>query len=158
MPRLVDQALDAIGSPDPLVAAEGVSLAISFFEHAHGRTEGLDWPEVIAEPAGPADVARLRGRLVDLVRGEASAPVAGAAVFALGKLHDPGLTGFFVEVLQRYLNADAAVLYQVMIALDNLGVNVFAGRRSMSVLAEQENRALAAEFLRRFEVGGRTAP
>jgi hypothetical protein len=38
-----------------------------------------------------------------------------------------------------------------MIALDNLGVAVFAGGRSMSVLAEDENRALAAEFLRQGE-------
>jgi hypothetical protein len=72
----------------------------------------------------------------------------GAAVFALGKRYDPDLTGFFVEVLRNYLTGDAGVLYQAMIALDNLGAPVFGGRTSMSVLAEAENRALAAEFLR----------
>src|SRR5262249_14427100 len=154
MPRLVDQALDAIGDTDSEVAADGIRLAASFFEHSHGRTEGLDREEGLAEPAGPADLARLRGRLVDRRRAGAAAPVAGAAVFALGKLYDPGLTGFFVEVLQRHLHGDANVLYQAMIALDNLDVDVFAGRRSMSVLAEAENRAMAAEFLRRFDTGG----
>ena len=154
MPRLVDQALDAIGDTEPAVAADGIRLAASFFEHSHGRTEGLDREEVLAEPAGPADLARLRGHLVDLVRAGVPAPAAGAAVFALGKLYDPGLTGFFVEVLQRYLRGDANVLYQAMIALDNLDTDVFAGRRSMSVLEEAENRALAAEFLGRFDTGG----
>jgi len=148
MPRLMDEALDAIGDTDPEVAAVGIRMAASFFEQAHGQTEGLDREEVLAEPAGPEDVARLRSRLVELVRTGVPAPVAGAAVFALGKLYDPGLTGFFVEVLRRYLHADAGVLYQAMIALDNLGVGVFADRRSMSVLAEDENRVLATEFLR----------
>jgi hypothetical protein len=152
MPRLVGEALDAIGDEDPEVAGDGIRLAASFFEHSHGQTRGLEREDVLAEPASPADLARLRGRLVDLVRAGAPAPVVGAAVFALGKLYDPGLTGFFVEALRHYLHADAGVLYQAMIALDNLGVGVFAGRRSMSARAEGENRSLAAEFLRRSDV------
>ena len=154
MARLVDEALDAIADGDPDVATDGIRLAMSFFEHSHGRTEGLDREDVLTEPAGPDDLSRLRDRLVDLVRAGVPAPVAGAAVFALGKLHDPALTGFFVGVLRDQLHADANVLYQAMIALDNLGVDIFAGHRSMSVRAEAENRALAAQFLRRFETGG----
>jgi hypothetical protein len=154
MSRLVDEALNAIGDADPEVAGDGIRLAVSYFEHSHGRTQGLDREEVLAEPASPADLTRLRERLVDLVRAGAPAPVAAAAVFALGKLYDPDLTGFFVGVLRHYLHADAGVLYQAMIALDNLGVGVFAGRQSMSVLAEDENRALAAEYLRQSDAGG----
>jgi HEAT repeat protein len=151
MPRLVEEALDAIGDDEPELVADGIRLAASFFEHSHGQTQGLDREEVLAEPASPADLAQLRGRLVDLVWAGAPARLTGAAVFALGKTYDPSLTAFFVEVLRTYLHADAGVLYQAMIALDNLGVGVFAGRCSMSVLAEEENRALAAEFLRRCE-------
>jgi hypothetical protein len=151
MPQLVNESFDAIGGDNPELVADGILLAASFFECSHGQTQGLFREEVLAEPASPADLARLRGRLVDLVRQEAPSPVAGAAVFALGKLYDPGLIGFFVEVLRRYLHTDAGVLYQAMIALDNLGVNVFAGRHSMSVLADDENRALATEFLRQSE-------
>jgi HEAT repeat protein len=149
MRRLVDEALSAIAHEDPEVSTEGIRLAISFFEHSLGQTAGLDREDVVAEPASPADVARLRASLVDLVHVGAPDPVAGAAVFALGKLHNPGLTEFFVEVLRTYLRGNAGVLYQAMIALDNLGVDVFGGRQSMSVLAEEENRALAHEFLRR---------
>ena len=153
MPQLVDKALDAIGSDTPERVAEGILLATSFFEFINGQTQGLCREEVIAEPASPADLARLSGRLVDLVEQGAPAPAVGGAVFALGKLYDPGLIGFFVDVLRRYLQTDAGVLYQAMIALDNLGVSVFAGRRSMSVLATDENRALATEFLRRSGTG-----
>jgi hypothetical protein len=146
----MEEVLDAIGDDDPEVVAEGIRLAVLFFEHSHGQAQGLDREEVLAEPASPADLTRLRGRLVDLVRAGAPAPLAGAAVFALGKAYDPSLAPLFVEVLRGYVHADAGVLYQAMIALDNLGVGVFAGRRSMSVLAEDENRALAAEFLRQW--------
>ena len=151
MSRLVDVALDAIGDDNPEVVADGIRLAASFVEHSHGQTQGLDREEVLAEPASPGDVTRLRGRLVDLVREGAPATLTGAAVFALGKAYDPSLRAFFIEVLRDYLRADPGVLYQAMIALDNLGVSVFAGRQSMSVLAEDENRALATEFLRQCE-------
>jgi hypothetical protein len=90
-----------------------------------------------------------------LVRKGPPADVTGLAVFALGKLFDPGLTEFFVQVLRDHLHGDAGVLYQAMIALDNLGANVFAGRQSMSIRAEDENRALAADFVRRADLRGR---
>jgi hypothetical protein len=146
MPSLVETALDALGRDDP---SEGISLAACFFEESVGKTLGLDRPEVLARPATAPVVARLRDRLVDLVRAGAPAPATGAAVFALGKLHDPGLGPFFVEVLRDQLDRDAGVLYQAMIALDNLGADVFAGRDAMSVAEPDANRALAAAFLHR---------
>jgi len=146
MADLVQMALDSPGRDDP---TEGISLAASFFERSLGNTLGLDRPEVLARPATAPEVERLRDRLVDLVRSGSPAPVAGAAVFALGKLHDPGLGPFFVEVLRDQLHRDAGVLYQAMIALDNLGADVFAGRGSMSVAEPEANRALAAAFLHR---------
>ncbi len=154
MPQLVNQALEAIGSGDPDAALGGIRLAASFFEHSLGQVRGLDREEVLAEPATPPELEQLRERLIALVRGGATPPVAGAAVFALGKLHDPELRPFFVGLLWDYLHGDAVVLYQAMSALDNLGVGVFAGRRSMSMLEESRNRALAAEFLRQSGAGG----
>ena len=113
MADLVQMALDSPGRDDP---TEGISLAASFFERSLGNTLGLDRPEVLARPATAPEVERLRDRLVELVRSGAPAPVAGAAVFALGKLHDPGLGPFFVEVLRDQLHRDGGVLYQAMIA------------------------------------------
>ena len=152
MSRLVDQALAAIGSADPETAVHGIELAISFIEHYRGQIEGLSYDEVIHEPATPADLKLLRDRLVELVRTRPPAQVASAAVFALGKLFDKQLQPFFIEVLRNHLHGDAGVLYQAMIALDNLDVEVFAGQRSMSILDEQLNRELAARFLQQSEV------
>ena len=146
MPSLVETALDALGRDDP---SAGISLAASFFERSLGNTIGLDRPEVLARPATEQEVVRLRDRLVELVRSGAPVPVAGTAVFALGKLYDPGLGPFFVEVLRDQLHRDAGVLYQAMIVPDNLGADVFAGRGSMSVAEADGNRALAAAFLHR---------
>src|SRR3982751_1065621 len=111
MPSLVEMVLDALDRDDP---SEGIRLAASVFEQSLGNTLGLDRPEVLARPATAQEVARLRDRLVDLVRSGAPAPVAGAAVFALGKLHDPDLQAFFVEVVRDHLQRDAGVLYQAM--------------------------------------------
>ncbi len=145
MPSLVETVLDLLTGDDP---GEGIALAVSYFEQSLGNTLGLDRPEVLAQPATAQEVARLRDRLVGLIRSGAQAPVAGAVVFALGKLYDPGLERFFVEVMRDHLLRDAGVLYQAMIALDNLGVGVFAGRDSMSAAEVDENRTLAAAFLR----------
>jgi hypothetical protein len=153
MPRLAEQALDALGGTDPETVGEGIRLAQSIFESSHGQAAGLDRPEVVGEPATPQELAALRDRLAALVRSRPDDPVASAAVFTLGKLHDSGLAPFFTEVLRAYLDGDAGVLYQAMIALDNLGVEVFAGRTSMSVRVAAENRALAAAFLRRHTPG-----
>jgi hypothetical protein len=154
MARLIDQARKAIRADDPEAVVGGIRLAMSFIEHARGQTDGLDWPEVVADPATPADLDRLRDLLTELVRARPSPAVAGLAVFALGKLYDPDLTEFFVQVLRDYLHGDAEVLYQALIALDNLGANVFAGRQSMSIRDEHENRAMAADFVRRADLHG----
>ena len=50
--------------------------------------------------------------------------------------------------MRDHIHRDAGVLYQAMIAPDNLGAEVSAGRDSMSVAQADENRALAAAFLR----------
>lgn len=155
MERLVDQALDAIRSADPQVVDDGIRVARSFFEHSHGQAQGLDRPEVVNEPANADDLGRLREALMDLVRRGPEPAVAGSAVFTLGKAGDPGLIGFFTQVIRDYLHGDAGVLYQAMIALDNLGANVFAGRRAMSVREEDVNRALATDFVRRADQRGR---
>jgi hypothetical protein len=155
MTRLIHQACEAIRGDDAQTVEAGVRLALSFIEQARGRADGLDRPDVIAEPAAPEDLERLRDRLTELVRGGPPDDVASLAVFALGKLYDAGLTEFFVQVLRDYGHGDAGVLYQAMIALDNLGANVFGGRQSMSIRDEDENRALAADFVRRADQRGR---
>src|SRR4051794_4854303 len=118
MARLIDQAGEAIRADDPETVIDGIQLAMSFLEHHRGQTDGLDRPDVVAEPATPADLDQLRDQLTELVQGGPPDDVASSAVFALGKLYDSGLTEFFVQVLRDYGHGDARVLYQAMIALD----------------------------------------
>ncbi len=143
MATLAEQALASLDSDRPEL---GIELAVSFFELAAGRRTGLDRFEVRGEPATANELVRLRERLVERVR--SGAPMAGGAVFALGKLHAAGLAPFFVEVVRSQLDGDENVLYQAMIALDNLGEPVFAGQDSMSVTDVAENRSLAVGYLK----------
>ncbi|MCC7425199.1 MAG: hypothetical protein IT428_33430 [Planctomycetaceae bacterium] len=158
MLHLMDEALEGLRSENPESVRQAVLLACSFFECARGQTSGLYRKEVLAEPASREDIERLRGELVDRVRHDSGFPATGGAVFALSKLDDPELTAVFVEVLRRYLHTDASILFNAMIALRNLGYDVFAGRRSMSILPADENCSMAAEFLRRWDCGDVPAP
>jgi hypothetical protein len=154
MGRLAGMALDALGSGDAEDVEEGIGLARSFLELSLGRMTGLYREEVLDEPASPEELAEMRRRLIGLARGRVPVRVAQAALHALGRLFDPELTGVFVEVLRDHRDADAGALYQAMIALDNLGLDVFAGREVRSIREEAENRRLAAEFLARIETAG----
>src|SRR4051812_20655928 len=156
MPRLIEVALHALRSAEPKEFENGVSLAINFIELSLGQAHGLDRPEVLAEPATRDDVATLRAQLRDRV-GPGSPPLfEGMAVVALGKLYDSTLEPLFIDVLRRHVatGGEGNVLYQAMIALDNLGVRVFAGRPAVGVLDEDENRQSAAAFLRQLESHG----
>ncbi len=143
MTRLVATTLERLAAADP---GEGIELAQSFFELANGNRLGLWHPEVRDQPATAAELEQMSERLVALAR---SGPpsIVGSAVFALGKRSEPDLIPCFIEVMRAHLDRDAGVLYQAMIALDNLDVQVFPGRDSMSLHDEDENRAAAAAFL-----------
>ncbi len=85
--------------------------------------------------------------LVRLAReGDPPAPAA-AAIFALGKRRDPTLEGLFVDLLREHVGGDVGMLYQAMVALDQLGFDLFESRETHSVLDAEINRALASKFL-----------
>ena len=153
MPRLMDEALRALQHPDPQVVGDGLLLAASFFEHAHGQTQGLIRMDVVTEPATPANLARLKQSLMTLIDSHRSTDLTGSAIWALGKSYQKELTPYFVNLLREYLDQDSGVLYQTMIALDNLEENVFDGRNSVSIKDEYENQMLAAAYIKRVDAG-----
>lgn len=87
--------------------------------------------------------------LVRLAREGAPPAPAAAAVFALGKRRDPMMEALFVDLLREHVEVegDVGVLYQAMVALDNLGLAVFNRRDGHSALDADINRALAEKFL-----------
>jgi hypothetical protein len=127
--------LAALESPDEAEVLDGVLGAVLLIE-----ATGPDGRLIPTE----REVVKALERLARA--GDPPAPAAGA-VFALGKRHDRALEGLFVELLREHVDGDANVLYQAMIALDNLDVPVFAGRDSMSVFDVEVNRLLARKYL-----------
>jgi hypothetical protein len=70
---------------------------------------------------------------------------------ALGALGDPELIPLFRRCLSWQLaNQDTGGVYAAMIALDELGEDVFAGRHSRSVAEWELNRGLAVAYLKGF--------
>lgn len=154
MPRLIDEALNALQHADPQTVNDGITLATSFFEHAHGQKQGLFRMDVLTQPATPADLVRLQQGLMTLIDSRRSVDLTTSAIWALGKCYQAELTPYFVNLLREYLSKDPGVLYQTMIALDNLDENVFDGRNSASLKEERENQVLAAAYLKRVDGAG----
>jgi len=71
-----------------------------------------------------------------------------AAYFALGKRCDPADVPFLRDRLKVELNRDPQVFFQVMIALENMGEDVFSPERdSYSILDAELNRSDAIRYL-----------
>jgi len=74
--------------------------------------------------------------------------ILSAAYFALGKRCDPADVPFLRDRLKVELNRDPQVLFQVMIALENMGEDVFSPERdSYSILDAELNRSDAIRYL-----------
>lgn len=104
-------------------------------------------PEVAAEPV---DLVAQDSLIASLKRLAATRPddaEVGAVYWALGKVMDPALREFFVDGLEEHLHRDPGVLFQVLIALDNLGEPVFKRRQSLSFNDVAENRADGEAYL-----------
>ena len=69
----------------------------------------------------------------------------GAALWALGKLSDHGLKGFFAKMLGKTLHTNADATYQALVALDNLGEDVLP--HGGGSLDHERNRRLAETYL-----------
>jgi hypothetical protein len=73
----------------------------------------------------------------------------GAVVWVLGKFHRPELRGFFERVLREELAGEGAVLWQALVALDNLEPGILRENGGGSILDVERNRVIARERLER---------
>ncbi len=96
-----------------------------------------------------AEAMRRKQELVRLVEENPDHADLGTAVWAPGKLFDPLLKPLFESVLRRHLDGDAGVLYQAIIALDNLEVEFPEAEGSFSIYEEEKNRRMAGAYLER---------
>jgi hypothetical protein len=99
--------------------------------------------EIVRAEATSEDIEQLKQAVVSFVERK------GFGCWALGKCLDPSLKPLFISVLRRQLPGDVGELFEAMIALSNLGEDVFDGEESRSSLAVEHNRQLAEAYLER---------
>ena len=132
------------------IDSQFLTAAAFRLEAARGVRHSDFETEIIAE-AGldttpPDDLART---LWDwLATTGADSPLRSSAYWALGKRHDPRDLTSLVAVLHRELPRDADAVYQILIALENLGEPVFPPEhRAHSSRDHDSNRAAAQRYL-----------
>ena len=99
---------------------------------------------------GSVEADRLARELVAFVMedSEDEPGYRGSVYWALGKRCDPALVAFFRERLSVELARDVGAVYQILIALEDAGEEVFSpARSSRSVLDDEMNRADAVRYL-----------
>ncbi|MFT5051945.1 MAG: hypothetical protein ACI8QZ_003376 [Chlamydiales bacterium] len=80
-----------------------------------------EWPKGLIQFEVDAHcINELHGSLMHFVRGNWSHPQAGLAIWAIGKLVRAEDETLFAEALEHGLHGDDNLLYQAVIALDNL--------------------------------------
>jgi hypothetical protein len=140
--------------------SEAVMQAAFLFEKANlgaeaspalGASRG--WTrEVMGEPVDLAARDQLVQSLRQLALERPDDPAAGGLFWALGKVGDPSLLPFFQQALAQQLERNPGAVYQILIALENLGQRPFEGAGERSARNAAENVELARRYLAK--VGG----
>jgi hypothetical protein len=152
----VDHILSVLQSGSLPEQSEALLRAMFFFEKALGRPDCC-WPDdVVTEKPTEEKVSRLRDGLARFVAAHLRPPPVASALSALSVLRDPSLRDLFRRCLEENAHAgpDMGLLYSAMIALDNLGEQVFPlehGRGHASLTEYERNLRLAVAYLKRGE-------
>jgi hypothetical protein len=105
-------------------------------------SEQTEFPWVQAD-----DVERLKQALVAFVRCHPHHPQLCSAIFGLYYLAAPDTKRLFIEVLRDCLGRDSDALYQTLVALQDLGEDVFGPVASTSAHDVEQNERIAREYL-----------
>lgn len=105
-------------------------------------SEDAEYPLVQAD-----DIDRLKLALISFVRRHLHHPQLCSAIFAVYYLAAPDTKGLLIEVLRDCLGRDSHALYQTMLALEELGENLYGARGSRSSSDVELNERLARDYL-----------
>jgi hypothetical protein len=105
-------------------------------------SEATEYPWVHAD-----DAERLKQALVGFVRQHPHHPQLGSAVHALYYLAAPETKDLLVEVLRDCLGRDAGALYQTILALEELGENLYGTPTDSSVVETEHHEHVARAYL-----------
>ncbi|MEW8073997.1 MAG: hypothetical protein AB2826_26655 [Candidatus Thiodiazotropha sp.] len=105
------------------------------------------WDEDIQEiNITQAQVLMLKATLFEFIKDNLDDPNVGTAIWVFGKIAVTDDKVFLVGLLKRYVDNNPQVLYQVMIALNNLGEVIF-NEKSSSLIDYELNVNLAKKYL-----------
>ena len=108
--------------------------------------------QVASGDFGADDVASLRDALLGYSRTHSDHPSRGAAYWGLAALHDANDLDFFRDLLQIESSretVDEHVLWQVMIALDNIGEDLMEAFQTDSVFGAADRLTVSKLYLAR---------
>jgi hypothetical protein len=168
MDKFVEKLISDLNSNNQAAVQESL-LQTSFIFEKH-RGVGVNWDierqitslgwsrEVAATHFSDAHIAALKSAVIDYFERNPENENAASALSALSALMDARMKQFFVKALRIYVDTDPAALYQAMIGLEDIGEDVFAGRRSKGITMTEVNVQLAREYLERQDQKQSDAP
>lgn len=159
MDKFVEKLISDLHSNNPAAVQESLLQTSFIFEKRRGVGANLEiesqitslcWSrEVATTRFSDADIAALKTSVIDYIERCPANENAASALSALSALWDASTKPIFVKALRIYVDSNPDTLYQAMIGLDDIGEDVFAGRRRKSITMKEENTRLAREYLER---------
>ena len=144
---MIEQIKNGLLSSDEKSQQDSIYIIGYAFEKFRGLDDGYTPIEVRTADIDNNDIVVLKNMLVDYLSGNPSELNRASAYNALRKTLDENLKEYLVEALRKELDDSAIVLYQIMMALTDIGEDCFDGRQSLSEFDVEENIASAKQYL-----------
>lgn len=161
MTRFVEKLISDLQINDGSSVEESLLQTSFVFEKYRGVGANLEierqirdlcWStEVATTNFSGADIIALKSAVIDYIEREPTSEKVTSALSALCALRDKATKLIFVASLRKFIDTNKNALYQAMIGLNNIGEDVFAGKRSKSSAMTEENTQLAREYLKRYD-------
>jgi len=144
---MIDELINSLFSGDEKDQQDAIYHIGYIFELSRGFDDGAAPESVRSLNVTPEVIRILTRSLKKFSRTSGSSKNRSSAFNALRKLSDLDMKDFFIESLRSEVPDNPQAVYQIMIALNELGVDCFRGRTSLSIFDEDENVADAKIFL-----------
>jgi len=141
--------LNAFEQRDAEAISNAILPATAFFERSRGMQSGTAYDETLIEECSPDDLLRISTAMIDFVRTSPHHPKVGSVVWSLGKLCDPDLKPLFRHFLHANRAGEVHVIWQAVIALQNLGDGLLRGVTTWFDLDEHTFHKRVAEYINR---------
>ena len=148
---MIEQIKNGLMSPDEGIQQDSIYLIGCIFERFRGHGSDDIPEEINGIDINVNIVEDLKGSLVNYLASNPSEINRASAINALRKTLDENMKGFFMTALKNEINGSPVVLYQIMIALNDLGEDCFNGKQSLSEFDIEENIDSAKKYLDRVE-------